>query len=176
MLGATGLLSALAADLSCASCLEGVPNSVEDERFSVVFRHMVVQWSGTITQWGRGAGNYACWLVGNVVAHFCALRLRRHFDFIGLRLSMPRQHKMIRSIDLLVHVTNVLFYGFVLPKIESNESGRRTHTAKEGEKKCFLKNTHAPLTFGRLLRPHPRVLGRNSYKRLRFYQMFPRWT
>ena len=88
------------------------------------------------------------------MAHFCALRLRRHFDFIGLRLSMPRQHKMIRSIDLLVHVTNVLFYGFVLPEIESNESGRRTHThsacthtAKEGEKMFFEKHMrlHAPL-------------------------------
>ena len=55
MLGATGL-SALAADLSCASCLEGVPNSVEAERFSVVFRHMVVQWSGTITQWDATVG------------------------------------------------------------------------------------------------------------------------
>ena len=120
-------------------------------------------------------GRELCLLVGRKCCG-AFLRLRRHFDFIGLRLSMPRQHKMIRSIDLLVHVTNVLFYGFVLPKIESNESGRRTHTAKEGEKKCFLKNTHAPLTFGRLLRPHPRVLGRNSYKRLRFYQMFPRWT
>ena len=90
-------------------------------------------------------GRELCLLVGRKCCG-AFLRLRRHFDFIGLRLSMPRQHKMIRSIDLLVNVTNVLFYGFVLPKIESNESGRRTHTRiTRGKRHIWMDGWMGPL-------------------------------